>query len=73
MTAVAQEVGAILLVTRESPTAQALDDDIYLTLRVVAPAGVGPATVDVFLTVEFARAAIAELERAVGAAMKSAL
>jgi hypothetical protein len=55
MTAVAQEVGAILLVTRESPTAEALDDDIYLTLPVVAPAGIGPATVDVFLTVEFAR------------------
>ena len=50
-----------------------LDDDIYLTLPVVTPAGIGPATVDVFLTVEFARAAIAELERAVGAARKSAL
>jgi hypothetical protein len=60
-------------VTRKPPTAEALDNDIYLTLPVVARAGVGPATVNVFLTVDFALRAIAELERAVGAATKSAL
>jgi hypothetical protein len=73
MTAIAREVGAIILVTREPPTAEALDDDIYLTLPVMGPPGAERASVEVFLTVEFARGAIAELRRAIGAATKSAL
>jgi hypothetical protein len=32
MTATAREAVAIILVTREPPTAEALDDEIYLTL-----------------------------------------
>ena len=71
MTATARDVGAIILVTREPPTAEALDDDIYLTLPVTGPPGAEQANVEVFLTVEFAHRAIAELHRAIGPATKS--
>jgi hypothetical protein len=60
MTAVAREGGAIILVTREPPTAEALDDDICLTIPVMGPPGAERTNVDVFLTVELARKAIAE-------------
>jgi hypothetical protein len=72
MTAVARDVGSIILVTREPPTAEALDEEINLTLPVIGPPGAERASVEVFLTVEFARRAIAELTRAVGVVTKSA-
>jgi hypothetical protein len=72
MTAVARNAGAIILVTRAPPTAEALDEEINLTLPVMGPLGAERASVEVFLTVEFARSAIAELTRAVGVATKSA-
>jgi hypothetical protein len=64
---------AIVLTTREAPTAEALDDEVYLTLPVVTPTGAEPADVSVFLTLEFARRMIVELQQAVANAAKSAL
>jgi hypothetical protein len=72
MTAVARNAGAIILVTRDPPTAEALGEEINLTLPVMGPPGADRASVEVFLTVEFARRAIAELTRAVEVATKSA-
>ncbi len=67
----AREPAAFTLAAGSPPSAQALDDDIYLTLPLAAPPGGEPANVDVFLTVDFARRAIAALERAVGEATRS--
>ena len=73
MTVPFRDSAAIVLATREPPTAAALDDDVYLTLPILAPEGAEPASVDVFLTVEFAQRTIAELQRAVEAATRSRL
>ena len=73
MNALAQNSSKIVLTTRAPPTAEALEDDIYLTLPLAGPVGAAPASMDVFLTLEFARRAIAELQRAVEAATRSRL
>ena len=73
MNALVRDSSTIILTTREPPTAEVLEDDIYLTLPVAGPVGAAPASVDVFLTLEFARRTIAELQKAVEAATKSRL
>jgi hypothetical protein len=70
MTAVDRGVGAIILVTREPSTAEALDEDINLTLPVIGPPGAERASVEVFLTIEFTHRAIAELKRAIEVATR---
>ena len=73
MNAIARDSTAILLTTRASPTAEALDDDVYLTLPVFAPGCAHSADVGVFLPIEFARRLIDELQRAVETAAAAGL
>ena len=55
------------------PTATAIDDDIYLTVTAAVPGGPGGVeAIDIVLSVEFARAAIAALSSAVTAASRNA-
>ena len=57
--------------TRNPPTAAALDDDIYLTITATAPPYPDePTAIDIILSVEYAKHAIAQLRRAVEAATK---
>jgi hypothetical protein len=64
---------AIFLTPRAAPTAAAIDDDIFLTLPVAVPSGIESADVNVFLTVDFARRMIGELESAIEAAIHADL
>jgi hypothetical protein len=73
MNAMCRDHGPIVLMTRDAPTAAALDDDIFLTLPVAGPSAGQVESVDVFLTVDFARAMIAELQAAIEAATKAGL
>ncbi len=60
-------LGAPLFVaTDEPPTAVAIDDDVYLTLTTAVPGFPGKVeAIDIVLTVEYARAVIAQLSTAV--------
>ena len=52
--------------TDEPPTAVAIDDDIYLTVRTAVPGFPGKVeAIDIILTVEYANAVIAQLSTAV--------
>ena len=55
--------------TGRPPTAVALDDEIYLTVTATAPPYPDePAAIDIILSVEHAKHAIAQLRKAVEAA-----
>ena len=57
--------------TRNPPTASALDEDIYLTVTTTAPPYPDePTAIDIILSVEYAKHAIAQLSAAVEAATK---
>jgi hypothetical protein len=57
--------------TRNPPSATALDDDIYLTVTTIAPPYPDePTMIDIILSVEYAKHAIAQLYTAVEAATK---
>ena len=52
--------------TDEPPTAAAIDDDIYLTVTVAVPECPGKVeAIDIVLSVEYAKAVIAQLSTAV--------
>ena len=52
--------------TREPPSATAIDDDIYLTVTTAMPAFPGEVqTIDIILSLDYARHVIAQLSRAV--------
>ncbi|MGO9418282.1 hypothetical protein [Roseiarcus sp.] len=65
-----QEHGApFFFATDEPPTAAAIDDDIYLTVTTAVPDFPGKVeAIDIVLTVEYAKAVIAQLSTAVIAA-----
>lgn len=69
----AQEIGApFFFATDEPPTAAAIDDDIYLTVTTAVPDRPGEVeAIDIVLSVEYAKAAIAQLSTAVTAARRS--
>ena len=57
--------------TEKPPTATAIDDDIYLTVTTAMPdAPGGVESIDIILSVEYARRAIAALSIAVDAARR---
>jgi hypothetical protein len=66
----AQEIGApFFFATDEPPTAAAIDDDIYLTVTTAVPDFPGKVeAIDIVLSVEYAKAVIAQLSTAVLAA-----
>ena len=68
-----QETGApFFFATDEPPTAAAIDDDIYLTVTTAVPDRPGEVeAIDIVLSVEYARAAIAQLSTAVIAAHRN--
>ncbi len=65
-----QEIGApFFFATDEPPTAAAIDDDIYLTVTAAVPDVPGKVeAIDIVLSVEYAKAIIAQLSTAVLAA-----
>ncbi len=67
-----QEIGApFFFATDQAPTAAAIDDDIYLTVTTAVPDRPGEVeSIDIILSVEFAKAAIAQLSTAVIAARR---
>ncbi len=69
-----QEIGApFFFATDQPPTAAAIDDDIYLTVTTAVPDCPGEVeAIDIVLSVEFAKAVIAQLSTAVIAARRSA-
>ena len=69
----AQETGApFFFATDEPPTAAAIDDDIYLTVTTAVPDRPGEVeAIDIVLSVEYARAIIAQLSTAVIAARRN--
>ena len=68
-----QETGApFFFATNQLPTAAAIDDDIYLTVTTAVPDRPGEIEeIDIVLSVEFAKAAIAQLSTAVIAARRN--
>ena len=73
MTETQEGAAPFFFATREPPTATAIDDDIYLTVTTAVPDVEGKVeAIDVILTVDYAKAAIAELSSAVIAAGRNA-
>ncbi len=62
-----QETGApFFFATDEPPTAAAIDDDIYLTVTAAVPDFPGKVeAIDIILSIDFAKAVIAQLSTAV--------
>ena len=69
-----QEIGApFFFATDQPPTAAAIDDDIYLTVTTAVPDRPGEVeAIDIVLSVEFAKAVIAQLSTAIIAARRNA-
>ncbi len=67
------EVGApFFFATQQPPSAAAIDDDIYLTVTAAVPAFPGQVeTIDIILSVDYARQVIAQLSGAVVAATRN--
>ena len=58
--------------THEPPSAAAIDDDVYLTVTTAMPAFPGQVeTIDIILSLDYARHVIAQLSRAVAQATKN--
>jgi hypothetical protein len=58
--------------TREPPSATAIDDDIYLTVTTATPACPGEVeTIDIILSLDYAKHVIAQLSGAVAQAAKN--
>ena len=56
----------------EPPSATAIDDDVYLTVRAAMPAFPGHVeTIDIIFSLDFAKHVVAELSRAVSQAEKN--
>ena len=73
MNAETQEQGAPFFFATGEPTVTAIDDDIYLTVTAAAPdLSDKVETIDVILSVDYARAVIAQLSTAVIAARRKA-
>ncbi len=57
---------------QEPPSATAIDDDIYLTVTTAVPAFPGKVeSIDIILSLDYARHVIAQLSGAVATAMKN--
>ena len=67
LSAESQELGApFFFATGQAPTASAIDDDIYLTVTAAVPEFPGGVeTIDIILSVDYAKAVIAQLSTAV--------
>ena len=71
MTAEVENSAPFFFATHEPPTAAAIDDDIYLTVMTAVPDLPGKVeAIDIVLTVEYAKAVIAQLSTAVIAARR---
>ena len=68
------EIGApFFFAAEQPPTAAAIDDDIYLTVTTAVPDCPGKLeAIDIVLSVEYAKAIIAQLSTAVIAARRNA-
>jgi hypothetical protein len=67
-----QDLGSpFFFATGEKPTVSAIDDDIYLTVTAAVPDFPGRVeTIDIILSIDYARAVIAQLSTAVIAARR---
>jgi hypothetical protein len=62
---------SLFLIARRAPAAVAQDEDIYLTVAVAAPALLDQVeTMDIYLTVDFARQMMRQLSEAIEVAEK---
>jgi hypothetical protein len=68
-----QDLGSpFFFATGEKPTVSAIDGDIYLTVTAAVPDFPGQVeTIDIILSVDYARAVIAQLSTAVIAAQRN--
>ena len=72
MSNVRREGTPFYFATQQPPSATVRDEDIFLTITAAAPPFPGHLeTVDVILSIDFAKHVIAELEEAVEFAMKN--
>jgi hypothetical protein len=71
MNAIHQERTPIVLVAKEPPSAEAIDEDVYLSVPVSVPSAARTETIDIFLSIDFARRIIAELQQAIEAATRN--
>jgi len=71
MSEVGQEGRPFYFATQRPPSATAQDDDIYLTITAAAPPSLGHVeTIDVTLSIDFAKHVIAQLHEDVELATK---
>ncbi len=69
MTETVEQGAPFIFAMGRPPTGTAIDDDIYLTVTAAVPGMTGEGeAIDIILSVEFARQAIAALSMAVNAA-----
>jgi hypothetical protein len=69
MTQMIEDGAPFFFATEQPPTAAAIDDDIYLTLTAAVPDLPGKLeTIDIILSLDYAKAVIAQLSTAVVAA-----
>jgi len=72
MSDVFEEGAPFYFATRQPPSATAMDDDIYLTVTAGVPTHPDQVElIDIILSVDFAKHAIAQLSAAVETAMKN--
>ncbi len=66
MSELVDEGAPFFFATHEPPTASAIDDDVYLTVTTSLPGDPGKVeTVDIILSLEYAKHAVVQLSRAV--------
>jgi hypothetical protein len=71
MTELVEDGAPFFFATQQPPTATAVDDDIYLTVTAAVPEAPGKVeAIDIILSVDFAKAVIAQLSSAVSAARR---
>ncbi len=72
MTAEVENSAPFFFATHEPPTAAAIDDDIYLTVTAAVPDVPGKVeAIDIILSLDYAKAVIAQLSNAVIAAQRN--
>jgi hypothetical protein len=72
MTETLEDGAPFFFATQQPPTATAIDEDIYLTVTAEVPTFPGQVeTIDIILSVDFARHVIAQLSGAVARATRN--
>ena len=69
MSELVEDGAPFFFATQQPPSATAIDEDIYLTVTTATPSFPGQVeTIDIILTLDYAKHVIAQLSRAVEAA-----